>query len=387
MNIKIGEKIKQLRLRDGRRQEDLAASLGISPQAVSRWESGVGYPDMELVPAIANYFHVSIDSLFGYQYEREEKIKEIIEKAQLMLAKEGHVMGKGYLSDGVEECVKYLRAVAEEFPTEPRILMKLGQALQTLGWHKYGTKGTYDDELSAFVEDIAYNAQNECWQEAVRIYERILLLDVSQEYRNNVIYQIVTLYGRMGEYEKAKELANKQNPLYVCKEVLLPQATNGEEGARYRGEEIIALMKKFKVAINCAIGVNPSVFKSEYGRHVLLSLLELEEMIFYDGRCGTEHLNFGRQWMQLASYEWESGDKDVAFEYFDRALKHVEAYNDTLDEKEYCFTAPLLSKVKEIRDVSLPKIGEDFWRHELKSCPKAFLAELKKSSKYASCFK
>ena len=41
MNLKIGENIKQLRLRDGRRQEDLATALGISPQAISRWELGV----------------------------------------------------------------------------------------------------------------------------------------------------------------------------------------------------------------------------------------------------------------------------------------------------------------------------------------------------------
>ena len=65
MNIKIGEKIRQLRKRDGRKQEDLAGALGVSPQAVSRWEANGGYPDMELIPAIANYFNISIDELFG----------------------------------------------------------------------------------------------------------------------------------------------------------------------------------------------------------------------------------------------------------------------------------------------------------------------------------
>lgn len=65
MNIKIGEKIRQLRQRDGRKQEDLAGVLGVSPQAVSRWEANGGYPDMELIPAIANYFNVSIESFSG----------------------------------------------------------------------------------------------------------------------------------------------------------------------------------------------------------------------------------------------------------------------------------------------------------------------------------
>ena len=77
MNIKIGEKIKQLRQRDGRKQEDLANALGVSPQAISRWEANGGYPDMELIPAIANYFNISIDELFGYSKDRQEKASEI----------------------------------------------------------------------------------------------------------------------------------------------------------------------------------------------------------------------------------------------------------------------------------------------------------------------
>ena len=86
MNIKLGEKIKQLRQRDGRKQEDLANALGVSPQAISRWEASGGYPDMELIPAIANYFNVSIDELFGYSKDREEKLKSILSKAEKAMA-------------------------------------------------------------------------------------------------------------------------------------------------------------------------------------------------------------------------------------------------------------------------------------------------------------
>ena len=87
MNIKIGEKIKNLRARDGRKQEDLANALGVSPQAVSRWEANGGYPDMELLPAIANYFNVTIDELFGYSKDRQEKLKAIISNITLSAVK------------------------------------------------------------------------------------------------------------------------------------------------------------------------------------------------------------------------------------------------------------------------------------------------------------
>ena len=70
MQVKIGEKIKDLRKVTGRKQEDLATALGVTPQAVSRWEANGGYPDMEMIPSIANYFHITIDELFGYNNDR-----------------------------------------------------------------------------------------------------------------------------------------------------------------------------------------------------------------------------------------------------------------------------------------------------------------------------
>ena len=56
MTLNLGTKIRELRRRDGRTQEDLASALGVSCQAVSRWENDSTFPDMTLIPSIANYF-------------------------------------------------------------------------------------------------------------------------------------------------------------------------------------------------------------------------------------------------------------------------------------------------------------------------------------------
>ena len=84
MQLDLGQKIRELRRRDGRTQEALAEAIGVTSQAVSRWEANGGYPDMEMIPSIANYFGISIDELFGYNNERSKKIDELAAKIDQM---------------------------------------------------------------------------------------------------------------------------------------------------------------------------------------------------------------------------------------------------------------------------------------------------------------
>lgn len=66
MNINIGENIKNLRSKKDITQEQLASFLNISNVAVSKWERGETYPDISLLPILAKYFDVTIDTLIGY---------------------------------------------------------------------------------------------------------------------------------------------------------------------------------------------------------------------------------------------------------------------------------------------------------------------------------
>ena len=72
MNMKIGTKIKVLRKRDGVTQEKLADALGVTPQAVSKWESENGYPDLEYLTPIANFFNITLDELFGHDLAEKQ---------------------------------------------------------------------------------------------------------------------------------------------------------------------------------------------------------------------------------------------------------------------------------------------------------------------------
>ena len=85
MNLKIGEKIRTLRLQQKMTQEQLADRLGVSYQSISRWENGITYPDIEFLPSIANYFSVSLDFLMGQDdAEKRKSINEQIKKIHTM---------------------------------------------------------------------------------------------------------------------------------------------------------------------------------------------------------------------------------------------------------------------------------------------------------------
>lgn len=79
--MNIGNKIKELRVKNKITQEELAKALQVSTQAVSKWENG-GSPDLELIPTIANYFHVSTDYLFDL---KQDQIADIEQKLWMYL--------------------------------------------------------------------------------------------------------------------------------------------------------------------------------------------------------------------------------------------------------------------------------------------------------------
>ena len=65
MNEILGNNILRLRKENDLTQEELAHVLGITYQAVSKWETGVSCPDVSTLPLLADLFGVSIDELFG----------------------------------------------------------------------------------------------------------------------------------------------------------------------------------------------------------------------------------------------------------------------------------------------------------------------------------
>ena len=78
--MKFQEKLIRLRKTNGYTQEDLAEKLGVTRQAIARWEAGETTPDMKMLLGICEIFHVSADYMLHDDYESNEDIPVIKEK-------------------------------------------------------------------------------------------------------------------------------------------------------------------------------------------------------------------------------------------------------------------------------------------------------------------
>ena len=107
MELNFGQNIKRLRRDRDLTQEALADALGVSAQSVSKWECAYGYPDITQLPAIANFFGVTVDELLSNDKDGREEI--MIRFDQLR---------KEY-EEASEEQIAFVREYCRRYPDEP----------------------------------------------------------------------------------------------------------------------------------------------------------------------------------------------------------------------------------------------------------------------------
>ena len=117
-SINIGRTIARERRRAGVIQEALAAHLGVSKAAVSKWELGQSLPDASLLPRIAAYFSLTLDELFDWH-------DELSQEESAALYAEVYALGEKDLGAAHER----LRALASEHYSDANLLLMLASLL------------------------------------------------------------------------------------------------------------------------------------------------------------------------------------------------------------------------------------------------------------------
>lgn len=204
----LNERLKQMRKANDYTQEQLAEYLGISSQAVSRWETGATSPDISTLPQLAELFQVSVDELLGVsEKEKKLEIDKIISETEAEINK-----------NRPHEPICILREALNRYPNNDRLLCTLMYALYAASEDEEFCK-KHDGEIIS----IAYR---------IREYSR------DSRLRNEARRLLFRHYCDTNRRTEALRLADEMADIETSRERNLYWALEGEDRVAYLKERI-----------------------------------------------------------------------------------------------------------------------------------------------------
>ncbi len=207
MSKNFSDNFKYMRKQRGLTQEQIAETLGVSCQAVSKWETNSSYPDISLLPIIADYFGVSVDYLIGHDTSKQiEEINNTCAQVSELFSE------KRYM-----EAIPLLREMLIKHPGNEKLMYNLAWALS----------GTVKES-------------KENYEEAILLYHKILEISTNTEMRNKVSRDLMYRYYTLGNIEKALYYANTLPSFELCREYHLGRGNlfEGKELSKYLQDNI-----------------------------------------------------------------------------------------------------------------------------------------------------
>ena len=206
MNITIGENIKKIRNQKGITQERLAESIGVTPQAISRWESESGYPAIEYLPDLAGFFGISVDELLGVKLSERESRRENIYTTI------NHIEDCGYNPSAID----LLREAHADFPSDMKIRLSLAKALCS--------------------ERFEENPNKAYLREAEKMLRDLIRQSDDYDFRFECVRFLAVLYKEAFKDEQGYEEVVKMLPsINSCREMFI---TDFYDGAHQKEDEI-----------------------------------------------------------------------------------------------------------------------------------------------------
>ena len=340
--IALGENIRALRLRDGRTQETLAQALGVTAQAVSRWEKGICCPDMELIPSLANYFGVSIDQLFGYDNERTKKVEALAARVEEMNRQNNGV------DVNMDDCIALAREALIEFPGNEKLTLALAEALFNAGYVRRGEHHVVGADGFSRYDTDRHRTYPE-WQEAVKLYEKLLLSLPVGQLRQRAVVSLAQLYKNLGEGEKALALAEAAPELTASRPFLRLKAFDGPEAVVACGEALLEIVNE-SADLMVKIVLSDATLPPDTAAGLLGNAIGLFGLVFTDGWYGRSEGFIACLHMLRSYYLWLAGEQDRAFDTLDEALAAAQRLDGLGKSGQEYYGVPLLRRVKTQAD-------------------------------------
>lgn len=319
----IGEVIRELRKRDGITQEKLAEGLGVSFQSVSRWENGLAWPDVTLVPLLARYFKVSTDTLFDMENTGTAEREDYYDTTYAKYRKDGKLA----------LCRELMEQAAREFPHKYHYMMNLAEDMELYAGGSSAQRREY--------------AEGNFSEQIQRLCQRVLEDCSDSRERCRAVKLLCSIHVTRGNMPEALRLAQEAWDMEHCREVLLGQILSGEEKLRQLQENVLkAVDYAAKTMIDMAFRKDfelESRFSTDEKIACIMSANRLYEILMPDGNYQFYHRIVGWNYRRLAELYLLKNNREEALRYLLLAEREADAYDGL---EEYHYTALLVNRLE-----------------------------------------
>lgn len=206
--MRINEIIRKNRVLQGLTQEQIADYLGVSTPAVNKWEKGVSYPDITLLPSLARLLAIDLNTLLSFKEDLTDKeIANFINELSNIINDDGFEKGFEIAIDKIHE-----------YPTCDKIILNVALTLQgSMFMYNIENKERYEEKIDKLFEK-AFNSE-----------------DI--EVKNRAVPMIMNKYFEKKEYEKAQECIDKIPNITYDKNIMQARLYR-EQGSFKKASEI-----------------------------------------------------------------------------------------------------------------------------------------------------
>jgi len=302
MDIIICENLKDLRRKKGNTQEELAGLLGISIQAVSKWERSEGYPDITLLPQIAAYYNVTVDDLLGVgEIKKQERIRKILDTQKI----------NANLGD-IEANIKLMREAIKEFPNDYQIIEGLMHSLH-------------------------YCSKPEYLNEVIELGERIVSECTEDEIRYSALQSLCHSYPR----DKAKKYARKLPCTGFTSNDVLNSILIGEELLVHTQGNLMSSVEG--ISLNVTWMLRAKEYSAEEAIHAYQTVIKFYELLFEDGDLGFYHCQIAFTYRDIAKLYAKLNNLEMTVKNLALSSKNAILFDNMKDHK---LTALLVNAIE-----------------------------------------
>lgn len=335
MKLYINDKIKDLRKKNKWTQEDLAERLNVSPQAVSRWETNSTFPDIELLPDIANIFEISVDELLGVNdMLNNDRIGTLIDEANSY-----------YHTGEIDKVVSLLEQAKKEYPRNLKILLNLIQALNSLGGENRKETCEKVIELGNQIIDRLPDINDKC-----SLYEMMAYTHLE-----------------LGNIEQAKTFAQKLPSINFTSSLVLSSILEGEEKTEMLQENIQELMIKLIIQVGYLSAT--ANYSQDQQLTIYKKINALLELMYEEKDYGYGNWLLSRNNIDIAEIYADMKDKEKTCDYLFKAAYYCKNF-DKLGNKTLKHTSLVNNRLTF-------NIKENFWKDYPQFEREIFLDKLK----------